>query len=266
TVDDFRLDFSARPFRKSVWNQQAARVFTEVYLSSDGSNEDAPTVKEEFLGRLKRIHDQYCIFLQTSEENAQDSDDEMESMPRKSRRNSAAAKRQSYQLFQSRLTAIQSHTSMRRFVPTLHMLSSGGMSEDESDHDLASEDEGDQAEGENGRRRVPRSAPQRRQFKITKSQWRSPEVTKWLRIMDLLHIGTRFNDDGTPMPGNQARERYPSNKTQTGRPITGLPRNFYNAEWLTTLSPGQLVDLDVQPEVDISFTVDERRYVLSTPL
>ncbi len=148
---------------------------------------------------------------------------------------------------------------MQRFVPALHRLSSGGMSEDESDHNPASEDESNQVEGENGSRHIPRSAPHRRQYKIPIIRWRSPEVTKWLRIMDLVHVGTRFHDDGTPMPGNQARERYPFNKIQTGRPITGLPRNFYDAEWLKTLNPGQVTDLGLQPEIDISFTVDERR-------
>lgn len=143
---------------------------------------------------------------------------------------------------------------MQRFVPALMGLSSGGMSEDESDHTPDSEDEGDQVEGE-----IPQSGPQRRRYKITTLEWRSPDVTQWLRTMDLVYIGTRFYDDGTPMPGNQARERYPSNKTQIGRPIQGLPRNFYNAEWLQTLSPDDLADLDVQPEIDIAFTNSERR-------
>ena len=47
--------------------------------------------------------------------------------------------------------------------------------------------------------------------------------------MDLIYIGTKFYEDGTSMPGNQFRERYPSDKVEIGRPIIGLPRNFYDA-------------------------------------
>jgi hypothetical protein len=148
---------------------------------------------------------------------------------------------------------------MQRFIPALEHLSRGGMSEDESDHAYDSDDEGDQVEGENGGHHVPQSAPQRRRYKIKSIHWRSPDVTKWLRTMDLVHIGTRFYDDGTPMPGNQARERYPGTKTQIGRPITGLPRNFYDAEWLKTLDLDEIAGLGVQPEIDINFTVNERR-------
>ena len=148
---------------------------------------------------------------------------------------------------------------MQRFVPALHRLSSGGMSEDESDHASDDDDEGDQVEGENSHHLVPQSGPQRRRYRINSIHWRSPDVTKWLRTMDLVHIGTRFYDDGTPMPGNQARDRYPSGKLQIGQPIIGLPQNFYNAEWLKTLGPDEIAELGVQPEIDINFTANERR-------
>lgn len=131
---------------------------------------------------------------------------------------------------------------MHRFIPALSHLSSAGMSEDESDH-----------EGKGG-------ALQGRRYKITKSQWRSPEVTKWLRTMDLIYAGTKINEDNTRGPGNQFRQRYPSTKEELGRAIIGLPRNFYDARWLRTLTPRQLGALSVQPEICIEFSVEERRY------
>ncbi|KAI9444328.1 hypothetical protein H4582DRAFT_2071903 [Lactarius indigo] len=94
TIDNFRLDFSMRPLRKSVWNQQAAQVFTEVYLASDGLNEEPAMVNEEFLECLKRIYNKYRKFLLTSEEDAPDTEDELESMRRKSCWSSAPTKRQ----------------------------------------------------------------------------------------------------------------------------------------------------------------------------
>lgn len=119
------------------------------------------------------------------------------------------------------------------------------MSEDESDHG-----------GERG-------AIQGRRYKIVKVQWRSPEATKWLRTMDLIYAGTKINEDQTSQPGNQLRQRYPSVLENIGHPIIGLPRNFYDERWLMTLSPGQRAQLDIQPEIDINFSVEEREYVHS---
>ena len=118
------------------------------------------------------------------------------------------------------------------------------MSEDESDH--------------GGKR----STLQGRRFKIIKPSWRSPEATKWLRGLDLFYAGTKFNEDHTPQPGNQFRQRYPSELENIGNPIVGLPRNFYNERWLRSLSPQKRAQLFIQPEIDINFSVEERRQVL----
>ena len=79
--------------------------------------------------------------------------------------------------------------------------------------------------------------------------------------MDLIFSGTKINEDGTAMPGNEFRRHYPSHRMQIGQPITGLPCNFYDAKWLQTLSPNELVQPNVQPEIDINFTIDEQKYV-----
>ncbi|KAH9014411.1 hypothetical protein EDB85DRAFT_1844539, partial [Lactarius pseudohatsudake] len=112
-------------------------------------------------------------------------------------------------LHKTRETALNSHESLHRFIRLLKQLSKGGMSEDESDHG-----------GERG-------TLQGRRFKIVNLEWRSPEVTKWLRTMDLIYAGTKINEDQTFGPGNQFRQRYPSTLVQVGRPIMGLPRNCY---------------------------------------
>jgi hypothetical protein len=121
------------------------------------------------------------------------------------------------------------------------------VSEDESDHG-----------GKGG-------ALQGRQYKIRELQWRSPEVTKWLRTMDLIYAGTKINKDNTRGPGNQFRQRYPSSLKQFGTPIKGLPRNFYDARWLGRQNPMELEDLRVQPEVNIEFSTKERWYLFSPP-
>jgi len=152
---------------------------------------------------------------------------------------------------------------MQHFIPPLEHLSRGGMSEDESDH--GGEDVSNQGQGEDGGDQIPQSGPKKRRYKILKVQWRSMEVTKWLRTMDLIYSGTKINEDGTAAPGNEFRKCYPSDKTQIGQPIMGLPRNFYDAKWLQALSPSQLAVLNVQPKIDINFTIDEQKYVLFYP-
>jgi hypothetical protein len=42
------------------------------------------------------------------------------------------------------------------------------------------------------------------------------KVTIWLRIMDLVYIGTKFYEDNTIVLGNQFRLHYPSDVMQIG--------------------------------------------------
>ncbi|KAI9456349.1 hypothetical protein BJY52DRAFT_1276330 [Lactarius psammicola] len=237
TVDNFRLDFSRRPLCKSVWNRRATEIVVEQYCRSYNTEEPGE-VEKEFLKRLDRIGRDYRQYVRSNEAG---------SMAGVRGRASVAAERQRRRkrtdtLYQSRLTAIECHETLYRFTPDLKKLSRGGMSEDESDHG-----------GERG-------ALQGRRFKIIKTQWRSLEVTQWLRTMDLIYAGTKINEDQTLGPGNQFRQRYPSALEQVGYPIIGLPRNFYNERWLRSLSPKQRDELCVEPETDISFSVEERQY------
>ena len=147
-------------------------------------------------------------------------------------------------LYRSRLTALESHETLHHFLPAFQDLSKGGMSEDESDH------------------AGTRGTLQGRRYKIVKPKWRSPEVTKWLRTLDLFYAGSRINEDGTSQPGNQFRQCYSSELENIGNPIVGLPRNFYNEQWLRTLSPQRREKLLMQPEIDIKFSVEERRQVV----
>jgi hypothetical protein len=146
-------------------------------------------------------------------------------------------------LYRSRLTSIESHERLHCFIPALKHLSRGGMSEDESDHG-----------GEHG-------TLQGRRFKIIKPRWQSPDVTKWLWTMDLFYAGTKINEDQTLGPGNQFQQCYPSTLEEIGHPIQGLPRNFYHEGWLKSLSPYRREELCIQPDINITFSIEERQYV-----
>jgi hypothetical protein len=76
-----------------------------VYLSSDYPRQDPDVVKQEFLGHLKHIHQQYLEFLQRSEgqelgHDDESGDDELDSAdkmrPMASRQSSAPAKCQQH--------------------------------------------------------------------------------------------------------------------------------------------------------------------------
>jgi hypothetical protein len=55
-----------------------ADIFAQAYLSSNYPHQDPHIVKQEFLGHLRCIHQKYLAFLQFSEGQESDSDDELD--------------------------------------------------------------------------------------------------------------------------------------------------------------------------------------------
>ena len=121
------------------------------------------------------------------------------------------------------------------------ILGSDGMSDDESDHD-------------NG----PRTG--NRTFTVTSVWWRSknPQFMAILELFDLLYMSTKFKRDGTPHPGNWPRvrirvdDRQPQNQ---GKPVPGLPENFYDNLWLQelrALDPTAIDRLMIQPAINLA--------------
>ncbi len=105
----------------------------------------------------------------------------------------------------------------------------GGTSEDESDHE----------EGE-------------RRFRIVELDWRSAELTKWLRVYDNIYSSTKFNYAGRPSRGNWTRIRVPSHPGAPKlkkKPPVGLPRNFFKPGYLDGLLKYELDALKVKDEV-----------------
>lgn len=125
----------------------------------------------------------------------------------------------------------------RRYVDAL--VEGGGMSGDESD------------------RGSRLSSSSTKNYFILRPEWRSQEVSRWLRVMDLVHLDRRFAADGRMTRGKLARYRLPSNKVdQTASPVPMLPKNFYDADWLSSLSAKEMRRLDIQPAVDLAHTED----------
>ena len=121
----------------------------------------------------------------------------------------------------------------------LSKLGPDGMSSDESDH-----------QGDSG---IP-------QFRIMRKEWRSENMTPWLRAFDRLYRDSRFRtgqEKGTEnipyrytLPGApQARGRLqPGESTSNRRIVPCLPRNAYDERWMQTLDEFEREELRASPE------------------
>lgn len=119
----------------------------------------------------------------------------------------------------------------------------GGMSGDETDH----------------RGTMPTKG--QRKFLVVHPGWRSTEVTKWLQTIDKVYVHHRFSEDGRASRGNWVRQRVDSGRFDGGcRPVSGLPKNFYDIAWLRTLSEKARVGLRIQPEVSLEHSSAVKRW------
>ena len=137
---------------------------------------------------------------------------------------------------------------MKRFGKYIEMLGqNGGMSEDEPDWRSASG-------------KVPTN------YWVVHPAWRSEEVTSWLQVIDDVYLARRFMTDGRVTAGNWVRNRVRCGKTnQTAVPIRGLPANFYDRGWLSSLSPRKKLALRVGEAADISHTEEMKLFVSALP-
>ena len=122
------------------------------------------------------------------------------------------------------------------FIPHLTQMGKEGMSDDEDAH-------------EDGMRVYESGIP----------HWRSDEITIYLRILDLLHLSTKFDLFGTAAPGNWPRVRVPSQRVVEKRPVGRLPKNFYNQAWLQTLTAKQQEELDMSPSVRFEHSEEDMK-------
>ena len=122
-------------------------------------------------------------------------------------------------------------------------------------HAVLSEDESDH---ENG------TILGQRRYAIVLEEWRSDELKTWLRMIDLLACGERWDGRNIARPGNSRRLRVVSSRStrSEGRvAVSGLPENCYNPSWLKTLKGYQRKQLNVAPAIDMTFEEEERACV-----
>lgn len=133
------------------------------------------------------------------------------------------------------------YSALEKNKQWIDLLATDGHSGDESDH-------------RNGRTR----------YIILKLVWRSQDLTAYLRVLDLVHLSTRFTRTGRATKGAWPRYRIVSKKRVDNdtAPVPGLPRNFYDAEWLASQSVEEVEALHINDTiVDLSIPAPIQRYV-----
>lgn len=123
---------------------------------------------------------------------------------------------------------------------------------------VLSDDESDHENGTNlGQRR----------YAIVQEGWRSEGLIKWLRMIDLLACGEKWDGRNVARQGNDKRLRVVSTRSKDGESgyavsaLSGLPENCYDPTWLKKLKHYERKRLDVKPSIDMTFTEEERACV-----
>ena len=144
-----------------------------------------------------------------------------------------------YQRFESQLSALN-YYGLGRFTKHLSDMTHTVLSDDESDHGNSTN---------LGRSR----------YAIVQEEWRSDDLIKWLRMIDLLACGEKWDGRNVAKQGNGRRLRVVSTRSKDrAAAVSGLPENCYNPSWLNTLRDYERKHLNVTPAIDMRFTDTEQ--------
>ncbi|KAJ3912414.1 hypothetical protein F5877DRAFT_84841 [Lentinula edodes] len=209
SVDDFQYWIAGGP--KSAWNKGASYVFVEILekrkliATPDVQTRDA--IREAFLLRLKTLHASWMERQKMLEDNKNPC--------------SLFSKRWQRRLFHRRRGVIITFHSLESFLSFFDELGVAGMSSDDED---------------------PGMKKPQVQYIIKAPKWRSVELLNLLRLLDYCHLegrctteATRFGYTGGAPPRIRIDKNDRSSKTKY---VSGLPANFYDAQWLEEQEPG----------------------------
>ncbi|KAG2741572.1 hypothetical protein P692DRAFT_201726484 [Suillus brevipes Sb2] len=220
TLDDFRVNILGKPADK--WNKTVAQLFAAYFVESGWfSCTDVDAVAQAFKRHIPALQRQYKRSCQTEDERPEDELDIAEAEAADARRRSLRTRR---------AESCDVHPGVRKFKGLWESLTYEVMS-------------GDEAEHRRGKMR----------YLVTKMPWRSPEVTNFLRVFDMLHLSTHFKTNGGARWGAFPHRRYPSSRIDTKTsPVPGLPKNFYDEVWFASLNAVEQKALRSLPSVDIT--------------
>ncbi|KAG1881313.1 hypothetical protein F4604DRAFT_1578180, partial [Suillus subluteus] len=223
TAENFRLEFGKTHL--TPWNKKAAKVFARSFIESGQyTSDDKDAIETSFRTHIKTLCSHYQAQVRTTNAMppSQQIIDHRQNAARRARRKT---------LLDHRITAAYCHEDLVNYRNILRDMGPDGMSGDESD-------------ARDGLKR----------YVIFLDEWRNPEVAPWIRVFDRIFMTTKFNQVNRPKRGNWPRIRIPTtqcNVRRTGKPVPGLPCNFYNEAWLNTLDEDELETLNVQQSISL---------------
>lgn len=98
----------------------------------------------------------------------------------------------------------------------------------------------------------------------TSLPWRAKWIRQWMEIFERLHLATRFSESGRATPGAFPHIRVNSSRYREdqvfAQPVRHLPRSFYDPDWLSQQNEMLIHWLDIQPAVDLTFSVLLQRF------
>jgi hypothetical protein len=99
-------------------------------------------------------------------------------------------------------------------------------------------------------------------YVIVQEAWRLDELIKWLRLIDLLACGKKWDGRNVARRDNVRHLHVRSTHSKEGVAISGLPENCYNPHWLGSLKDYQRQSLNVQLVIDMTFSKEELSCVI----
>ncbi|KAI6103714.1 hypothetical protein EDD16DRAFT_1493474 [Pisolithus croceorrhizus] len=141
------------------------------------------------------------------------------------------AREEQARLYNRRLRMAHRHSgSYPSVVSVVQQLGPTGMSSDESEHDVG--------HGECI-------------YYITRKTWRSAAITDALRVLDKLHLRMRYQEQWNATAGAWPHLRTPSSQVSNRKPLSGLPKNFYAQDYISSLTSEGLDDLLLQEDMPL---------------
>jgi hypothetical protein len=92
--------------------------------------------------------------------------------------------------------------------------------------------------------------------------WRSPQLTRALRMLDFAQLGTKIGPGGHLRATAFALHRVTGTGVSARSPVIGLPRNCYDQNWLNTLDTRAVNRLKMRKAFDLSISPGLQRFGL----
>ncbi|KAN0128841.1 hypothetical protein V8E53_013339 [Lactarius tabidus] len=217
--DQFRADLFTTPCAKSTWNLCLFQIFLGDYVQRGPS--DMKDLSRYFMTYLQTLQISRCKMMDGTTSSQ-----------------CIRIDKHKKTCFDSQINALHYH-GLCQFIKPLTEMSHVVLSDDKSDHES----------GTNLRRGC---------YIIVKEAWHSNEMIIWLRLIDLLACGEKWDGHSVARQGNSRRLRVHSSHLKDGVAVEGLPENCYDSCWLDSLKPYERELLDVQPPLNMEFTDEER--------